>query len=85
MFERLGWGGGTVTKVVALVVVAALIVGGGVIGFDLIMRMQTVITVVTGVLTVVYIVLVADQIHWSTRVRAAERVGPGRSSARWCS
>jgi NCS1 family nucleobase:cation symporter-1 len=66
VFERLGWGGGTITKVVALVVVGLLIVAGGVLGFDVIMRMQTIITVVTGVLTVVYIVLVADRIHWST-------------------
>ncbi len=66
VFDRLGWGGGTSTKVVALVVVAALTVAGGVMGFDLIMRMQTVITVVTGALTVVYIVLVTDQIHWHT-------------------
>ena len=64
VFERLGWGGGTATKVVALIVVAALTIAGGVMGFDLIMRMQTVITVVTGVLTVVYIILVADKIHW---------------------
>ena len=66
VFDRLGWGGGTGTKVVALVVVGALTVVGGVMGFDLIMRLQTVITVVTGVLTVVYIGLVADHIHWST-------------------
>jgi purine-cytosine permease-like protein len=66
VFHRLGWGGGTATKVVALIVVAVLIVGGGVMGFDLIMRMQAVITVVTGVLTVVYIGLVADHIHWHT-------------------
>jgi NCS1 family nucleobase:cation symporter-1 len=46
-------------------VVAALVVIGGVLGFDLIMRMQTVITVVTGVLTVVYLVLVAGEIEWS--------------------
>lgn len=65
VFERLGWGGGDITKVVALVVVGTLIVACGVLGFDLIMRMQTVITVVTGVLTVVYIVLVADQVSWS--------------------
>jgi NCS1 family nucleobase:cation symporter-1 len=65
VFTQLGWGGGTATKVVALLVVAALVVAGGVLGFDLIMRMQTVITVVTGVLTVVYIVLVADHIDWS--------------------
>ncbi|HET6295031.1 MAG TPA: cytosine permease [Kribbella sp.] len=65
VFERLGWGGGDITKVVALVVVGTLIVACGVLGFDLIMRMQTVITVVTGILTVVYIVLVADQVSWS--------------------
>ncbi|MFG1621228.1 purine-cytosine permease family protein [Kribbella sp. NPDC049227] len=66
VFERLGWGGGTLTKVIALVVVGVLIVACGVLGFDLIMRAQTIITVVTGVLTVVYMILVADQIHWST-------------------
>ncbi|WP_307531925.1 purine-cytosine permease family protein [Streptomyces umbrinus] len=65
VLDRLGWGGGTGTKVVALIVVGALVVIGGVMGFDLIMRLQTVITVVTGVLTVVYIGLVADHIHWS--------------------
>ncbi|MGN8246514.1 purine-cytosine permease family protein [Cellulomonas soli] len=59
---ELGWGGGTTTKLVALVVVAALIIAGGVVGFDLIMRMQTVITVVTGVLTVGYILLTLDHI-----------------------
>jgi purine-cytosine permease-like protein len=66
VFGRLGWGGGTETKVVALILVGALTVIGGVMGFDLIMRLQTVITVVTGVLTVVYIALVADHIHWHT-------------------
>ncbi|MDV9175093.1 cytosine permease [Streptomyces sp. W16] len=66
VFSRLSWGGGTETKVVALIIVGALIVVGGVMGFDLIMRLQTVITVVTAVLTVVYIALVADHIHWST-------------------
>ena len=65
VFDQLGWSGGTGTKLVALLVVAALVVAGGVLGFDLIMRMQAVITVVTGVLTVVYIVLVADDMDWS--------------------
>jgi NCS1 family nucleobase:cation symporter-1 len=64
VFDRLGWGGGTPTKVVALVVVSAITVAAGVIGFDLIMRVQAVITVVAGVLTVVYIGLVADHVHW---------------------
>jgi nucleobase:cation symporter-1, NCS1 family len=66
IFDELGWSSGTATKVVALVVVAALIIAGGVMGFDLIMRMQAVITVVTGVLTVGYILLVLDKIHWHT-------------------
>ena len=66
VFERLGWGGGDGTKVIALIVVVALTIFGGVMGFDLIMRMQTVITIVTGVLTIVYCILVADHIHWHT-------------------
>jgi len=66
VFNRLGVGGGTGTEVIALIVVAALTVVGGVVGFDLIMRMQAVITVVTGVLTLVFFGLVADKIHWHT-------------------
>ncbi len=66
VFDRLGLGGGTGTKVVALLVVAALVVGAGVLGFDVIMRLQTLITIVTAVLTVVFIVLAADQVSWST-------------------
>src|SRR6266851_5444858 len=65
VFERLGWGGGTGVKVIALIVVSALTVAGGVMGFDLIMRMQSVITIVTAVLTVGFIILVIDKIHWS--------------------
>ncbi len=66
VFERLGWGGGNVTKVIALIVVVALTIFGGVMGFDLIMRMQSVITIVTAVLTIGFIALVVDKIHWST-------------------
>jgi nucleobase:cation symporter-1, NCS1 family len=65
VFQRLGWGGGDGTKIVAFLVITALIVGGGVLGFDTIMRLQTAITVVTAVLTVVYFVLVAGKIHWA--------------------
>src|SRR6201996_3789419 len=66
VFQRLGWGGGDVTKVIAFLIIAALIVGGGVLGFATIMRLQTIITVITGVLTVIYFILVADKIHWDT-------------------
>src|SRR6476659_9923357 len=64
--SRLGWGGGDGTKAVALIIVVALTIIGGVMGFDLIIRLQTVITIVTGVATVVFIALVADHIHWHT-------------------
>jgi hypothetical protein len=49
--------------VIALIIVVALTIFGGVMGFDLIMRMQTWITIVTGVFTVVFVALVADKIH----------------------
>ena len=58
----LGFDAGVGTQVVALVVVAALVIGAGVMGFDLIMRLQKWITIATGVLTVVYVVLVLPQI-----------------------
>ena len=66
VFKQLGWGGGNGTKIVALILVVGLTVFGGVMGFDLIMRLQTVITIVTGIATVVFIALVADHIHWHT-------------------
>lgn len=65
VFTELGWGGGALTKVVALLVVAALVVGAGVLGFDTIMRAQTVITWVTGVLTIGYVAFVVDDVSWS--------------------
>ncbi|MES2094308.1 MAG: cytosine permease [Actinomycetota bacterium] len=66
VFTELGWDGGIATKIVALIVVAALIVAAGVVGFDLIMRLQVWITVVTGVLTVLYIVLALPKIDLGT-------------------
>lgn len=57
VFGRLGFDGGVFGKLIALLVVAALIIGAGVIGFDLIMRLQKWITIITGVLTVVYVIL----------------------------
>jgi NCS1 family nucleobase:cation symporter-1 len=78
VFARLGWGGGTATKVVALVVVAALIVGAGVLGFDAIMKLQTWITWITGVLTAGYVVLVVGDVHWA----AVSALPPG-SAQQW--
>jgi purine-cytosine permease-like protein len=70
VFEELGWGGGDATKVLGFLVTAALVVGGGVLGFDVIMRMQAWITVATLVLTIGFIALTLDEVSWS-KVSAA--------------
>ena len=66
VFGRLDWGSGILVKILALIVVVALIVAGGVMGFDVLMRIQGVITVITGVLTIGFILLTLDKIDWST-------------------
>ncbi|MCO5294643.1 MAG: cytosine permease [Homoserinimonas sp.] len=53
---------GPVTQIIALVIIVGLIILGGIFGFTLIMRMQTVITIITGLLTIIYIVLVFNHI-----------------------
>lgn len=55
VLAELGLGGGVVSQALTLAVVVALVVGGGIYGFGVIMRMQTAIAVVTGLLTLVYI------------------------------
>ncbi len=65
VFARLGWSSGDLTKVIAFLIITVLIVGSAALGFDTIMRLQAIITVITGILTVVYFILVADKIHWS--------------------
>ena len=65
VFERLGAGGGNVTKVLAFLVVAAVIVFAGVFGFDVIMRLQTVLTIALAVLTVGYVLLTLDDVDLS--------------------
>lgn len=64
IFERLGWGGGTGTKIAAAVVVALLIVSASVAGYHIIMRMQSVLTWVTGIVTIIFVVVAASHIDW---------------------
>ena len=65
IFEQLGWGGGTATKIVAAAVVALLIVAASVAGYHIIMRMQSVLTWVTGIVTIGYILLTLNHVNWS--------------------
>lgn len=65
VITQLGGDGGTLTKIVALVIVAALVIAAGVIGFDLIIKLQFWITIATAVLTVVYVAIAIPQIDLS--------------------
>ncbi|GAA4113309.1 cytosine permease [Knoellia locipacati] len=65
IFDRLGWGGGTTTKVIAAIVVAAMIVLAAVAGYHVIMRMQSVLTWVTGAITLLYVAMTVQHVDWS--------------------
>ncbi|MGH3508658.1 MAG: purine-cytosine permease family protein [Nocardioidaceae bacterium] len=65
VFGRLGWSDGNVTKVIAFLVVAGIIVAAGILGFDAIMRLQKWLTIFTIVATALYIALTVDHIHLS--------------------
>ncbi len=77
VFSRLGWSSGTTVKVIAAIVVALLIVLGAVAGYHIIMRMQSVLTWVTGIVTIVYLVMAVRAIHWDAV--AAIPSGPWQS------
>jgi purine-cytosine permease-like protein len=77
VFERLGWSHGDGTKVIAFAVVALVIVLAGIIGFDLIMRMQKYLTIALIAVTAVYVVLTWDHISLST----ARAIPDGDTSA----
>src|SRR5882757_5525408 len=53
-----------VVKIVSLIVIAGVVVLVGIYGFRLIMRLQLIITIVTGVVTVVYLITVLPLIDF---------------------
>jgi purine-cytosine permease-like protein len=77
VFGRLGWGDGNLTKVVAFLVVAAVIVAAGILGFDAIMRLQKWLTIAMIVVTLLYLVLTVDHVSLS----AAAALKPGSLTA----
>ena len=62
VFGRLGWGDGNLTKVVAFLLVAGVIVAAGILGFDAIMKLQKWLTVAMIAVTLLYIVLTFDHV-----------------------
>jgi purine-cytosine permease-like protein len=55
-----------ISRILGFSIAAGLTIFGGVLGFQVIMRIQKVLTVSTIVLTVGYIALTADQVNWSS-------------------
>ncbi len=64
VFRALGWGTGTTVTLLATLFIAALIVVASVLGYHVIMKVQSVLTWATGLMTVLFMVLVLPQIQW---------------------
>lgn len=72
VFERLGWVGSdhTAISIVAAVVVAILIILGAVAGYHIIMKMQAVLTWLTGITTIIYVIMVVPNVDWDALLSA---------------
>jgi len=70
VFRSLGWlsadDQGVGLKIVATIAVAALIVAASVLGYHTIMKLQSVLTWLTGAMTVLFLILTFESINWST-------------------
>ncbi|WP_010533293.1 purine-cytosine permease family protein [Brachybacterium squillarum] len=62
VFDTLGVASGQTVTVIAAVLIAALIVTASVLGYHLIMRLQSVLTWVTGAMTILFMVLTVPHI-----------------------
>ncbi len=68
VLHALGWvgeGGSFVAQIVATVVVAALIVGASVLGYHTIMKLQSVLTWITGAMTILFLFLTIGHVDWA--------------------
>jgi NCS1 family nucleobase:cation symporter-1 len=65
VFARIGGVDHNLSLIIGFLIAVTLTVFGGVLGFSVIMRLQKILTVITVVMTVVYIVLTFDSVHWS--------------------
>jgi purine-cytosine permease-like protein len=65
VFSRMGGVDHNLALILGFVIAVSLTVFGGVLGFGVIMRLQKLLTVITVVMTVVYIALTIDTVNWS--------------------
>ncbi|MBO3725601.1 cytosine permease [Actinomyces bowdenii] len=62
VLRAMGWQGQASAQIIGFLVTAGLAASAGILGFEAIMRVQTWITWATGILTALYLLLVADHI-----------------------
>ncbi len=65
VFDQLGWGGGTLTKILAAGFTATAIVLASVAGYHIIMKLQSILTWATGAMTILYMALTFGEIDWT--------------------
>ena len=65
VFSRIGGVDQNLALILGFVIAVSLTVFGGVLGLSVIMKLQKTLTVITVVMTVVYIALTIDTINWS--------------------
>jgi NCS1 family nucleobase:cation symporter-1 len=65
VFSRIGGVDQNLALIVGFVIAVSLTVFGGVLGFGVIMKLQKILTVITVLMTVVYIALTIDTVDWS--------------------
>lgn len=70
VFSALGWGAGGAVLVIAAAVVALLIVTASVLGYHTIIRLQSVLTWLTGAATIVFMALTIPHIRWDAVLSA---------------
>lgn len=65
VFSRIGGADQNLALILGFVIAVSLTVFGGVLGFSVIMKLQKILTVITVVMTLVYIALTIGSINWS--------------------
>jgi purine-cytosine permease-like protein len=65
VFTRIGGVDHNLALILGFVIAVSLTVFGGVLGFTVIMRLQKILTVITVVMTAIYVVLTIDSVNWS--------------------
>ena len=79
VFDALGWSTGTATKVIACLTIAAIVVVASVLGYHTIMKLQSILTWVTGAFTILFMALTIPKIEWSA-VLANHPTGPWQAA-----